>query len=249
MIKFFRRIRQSLLSENKFSKYLIYAVGEIILVVIGILIALQINNWNNDKANTKEEEFILKNLNFEFRKNKTDLESIKLDYQQFLKSTKSVLNLIGETEDIIKAQNTDSLISESINSYDYRPTQNVFSDLISSGNLKLISSDSLRLYLFQWSSFLNEKEEAWDTLDDFSQNMMLPYLTKNASLKNIDSYGLLDWNQKSKLTPNSFEMFQDLEFENNIDNHAWSIANYLRALENLEIIINKIIAETSKVNK
>ncbi|WP_204345381.1 DUF6090 family protein [Psychroserpens algicola] len=249
MIKFFRRIRQSLLSENKFSKYLIYAVGEIILVVIGILIALQINNWNNDKANKKEEEFILKNLNFEFRKNKTDLESIKLDYQQFLKSTKSVLNLIGETEDIIKAQNTDSLISESINSYDYRPTQNVFSDLISSGNLKLISSDSLRLYLFQWSSFLNEKEEAWDTLDDFSQNMMLPYLTKNASLKNIDSYGLLDWNQKSKLKPDTFEMFQDLEFENNIDNHAWSITNYLRALENLEIIINKIIAETSKVNK
>lgn len=249
MIKFFRRIRQSLLSENKFSKYLIYAVGEIILVVIGILIALQINNWNNDKANKKEEEFILKNLNFEFRKNKTDLESIKLDYQQFLKSTKSVLNLIGETENIIKAQNTDSLISESINSYDYRPTQNVFSDLISSGNLKLISSDSLRLYLFQWSGFLNEKEEAWDTLDDFSQNMMLPYLTKNASLKNIDSYGLLDWNQKSKLKPNTFEMFQDLEFENNIDNHAWSIANYLRALENLEIIINKIIAETSKVNK
>lgn len=53
MIKFFRRIRQKLLSENKFSKYLLYAIGEIVLVVIGILIALQINNWNqhqSDKA-------------------------------------------------------------------------------------------------------------------------------------------------------------------------------------------------------
>ena len=46
MIKFFRKIRQKLLSENKFSKYLIYAIGEIILVVIGILIALQFNNYN-----------------------------------------------------------------------------------------------------------------------------------------------------------------------------------------------------------
>ena len=46
MIKFFRKIRQQLLVENKFSKYLLYAIGEIILVVIGILIALQINNWN-----------------------------------------------------------------------------------------------------------------------------------------------------------------------------------------------------------
>lgn len=51
MIKFFRKIRQKLLSENKFSKYLIYAIGEIILVVIGILIALQINNWNEARNN------------------------------------------------------------------------------------------------------------------------------------------------------------------------------------------------------
>ncbi|MDM9630988.1 DUF6090 family protein [Robiginitalea aurantiaca] len=49
MIKFFRKIRQRLLSENKFSRYLIYAIGEIVLVVIGILIALQINTWNKNK--------------------------------------------------------------------------------------------------------------------------------------------------------------------------------------------------------
>lgn len=54
MIKFYRKIRQNLLTENKFSKYLIYAIGEIILVVIGILIALQINNWNEKrKTDTK----------------------------------------------------------------------------------------------------------------------------------------------------------------------------------------------------
>ena len=46
MIKFFRHIRKSLLEENKMGKYFKYAIGEIILVVIGILIALQINNWN-----------------------------------------------------------------------------------------------------------------------------------------------------------------------------------------------------------
>lgn len=46
MIKFFRKIRQRLLTENKFSKYLLYAIGEIILVVIGILIAININNTN-----------------------------------------------------------------------------------------------------------------------------------------------------------------------------------------------------------
>ncbi|RNC92089.1 MAG: hypothetical protein ED555_02985 [Allomuricauda sp.] len=60
MIKFFRRIRQKLLSENKFSKYLLYAIGEIILVVIGILIALQINNWNeNRKDRTLEHSTLI----------------------------------------------------------------------------------------------------------------------------------------------------------------------------------------------
>jgi hypothetical protein len=54
MIKFFRKIRQRLLTENKFSKYLIYAIGEIILVVIGILIALQINSWNDHRVRKSE---------------------------------------------------------------------------------------------------------------------------------------------------------------------------------------------------
>ncbi|MCW5518168.1 DUF6090 family protein [Muriicola sp. Z0-33] len=60
MLKFFRRIRQQLLSENKFSKYLLYAIGEIFLVVIGILIALQINNWNeNQKQRTFAKKLLL----------------------------------------------------------------------------------------------------------------------------------------------------------------------------------------------
>ena len=59
MIKFFRKIRQNLLSEGKTAKYLKYAIGEIILVVIGILIALQINNWNESiKQAIAEREFI-----------------------------------------------------------------------------------------------------------------------------------------------------------------------------------------------
>ena len=59
MIKFFRKIRQQLLAENKFTKYFLYAIGEIALVVIGILIALQINNWNeNNKSRIKELSFL-----------------------------------------------------------------------------------------------------------------------------------------------------------------------------------------------
>lgn len=59
MLKFFGKIRQRLLTENKFSKYLLYAIGEIILVVIGILIALSINNWNEEQKNRVTEQKLL----------------------------------------------------------------------------------------------------------------------------------------------------------------------------------------------
>ena len=62
MIKFFRHIRQNLIMENKTSKYLKYAIGEIVLVVIGILIALQINNWNEERKDKLSENHTLKNF-------------------------------------------------------------------------------------------------------------------------------------------------------------------------------------------
>src|SRR6056297_1262098 len=64
MIKFFRKIRQNLLMENKTGKYFKYAIGEIVLVVIGILIALQIDNWNNDRNDRKlEKHYVLGLIN------------------------------------------------------------------------------------------------------------------------------------------------------------------------------------------
>ncbi len=74
MIKFFRKIRQKLLSENRFNKYLIYAFGEIILVVIGILIALQINNWNESNQNRKKVDKLLVKIQKDI---KTDISQIQ----------------------------------------------------------------------------------------------------------------------------------------------------------------------------
>ncbi len=75
MIKFFRKIRQQILTENKFSKYLIYAVGEIVLVVIGILIALQVNNWKNEINDSKTEHITLMQLKTDFENNDQLIEN------------------------------------------------------------------------------------------------------------------------------------------------------------------------------
>ena len=83
MIKFFRRIRQRLLSENKFRNYVLYAIGEIILVVIGILIALQINNWNEEqKTESKVQDYyvlLLEDLNSDTNFARTTIDEYSMD--------------------------------------------------------------------------------------------------------------------------------------------------------------------------
>src|SRR5210317_859386 len=74
MIQFFRKIRQNMIKENKASKYMLYAIGEIVLVVIGILIALSINNWNESRIDRKLETAILKQLRSEFKSNLKQLD-------------------------------------------------------------------------------------------------------------------------------------------------------------------------------
>ena len=80
MIKFFRKIRQKLLTENKFSKYLIYAIGEILLVIIGIFIALQINNWNELRKSEKQIISVLKEVHSEVADNIKEADELYLDF-------------------------------------------------------------------------------------------------------------------------------------------------------------------------
>lgn len=68
MLTFFRKIRQKLLSQNKVTRYLVYALGEIVLVVIGILLALQINTWNQNRLDRKQEQQLLAQLEIEYNK-------------------------------------------------------------------------------------------------------------------------------------------------------------------------------------
>ena len=107
MIKFFRSIRQKLLSENKFSKYLLYAIGEIVLVVIGILIALQINNWNDLKKEHQNERIYLESLQAEFA---TNLETLN----QVIASCNRLDAQLGEILTFYDPQKLDALSSELI---------------------------------------------------------------------------------------------------------------------------------------
>ena len=105
MIKFFRNIRRRLLRENRFTRYLIYAIGEIILVVIGILIALQVNNWNEDRKKLNRRTTITYSLVNDLKKDSLFLNSIILQVERDstrLKSFEKRLNATSFIYDTIK---------------------------------------------------------------------------------------------------------------------------------------------------
>ena len=91
MLKFYRRIPQKLLSENHFSKYLLYALGEIVLVVIGILIALQINKRNEYEKNKAFEKEILEQLSAHLIKDKLTLKDVSSNFDAAVNSTQKIL--------------------------------------------------------------------------------------------------------------------------------------------------------------
>ena len=113
MIKFFRKIRQRLITENNFRKYLLYAIGEIVLVVIGILIALQINTWNQKRIAKEDERKILANLKSEFQQNRKELSGAITMNEKCMETGRFIMNLIGN--DIEKIR--ENLPSDVIDRY------------------------------------------------------------------------------------------------------------------------------------
>lgn len=92
MIKFFRHIRQQLLMKNKTTKYFKYAIGEILLVVIGILIALTINNWNENRKQQNEFTTILKTIKQDLKRDTLVAGSIIKYYQIIEKNSLKIIN-------------------------------------------------------------------------------------------------------------------------------------------------------------
>ncbi|WP_349350957.1 DUF6090 family protein [Flagellimonas sp. MMG031] len=90
MFALFRRIRKQLVSEGNLGKYLKYAIGEIILVVIGILIALQVNNWNENRKSRSFEQEMLAQIRENLEVDKMDLKKVhrnlKKPFRRLLKS-------------------------------------------------------------------------------------------------------------------------------------------------------------------
>ena len=129
------------MEKNKTGKYLKYAIGEIILVVIGILIALQINNWNENKKEKRQELKQLKALKLEFDKNLVSFDSI---FNHHIENEEATQSLMRAKDKNYNIETLDSLYLKTIYNYNFDPSRGIYNSLINSGQIELISNDLLK---------------------------------------------------------------------------------------------------------
>jgi len=244
MIKFFRKIRFDLMGKNRTGKYFKYAIGEIVLVVIGILIALQINNWNEIRKKKKQIDVIYTTIKQNL---KTDLKTIK-EPIEFYENLDSTLTKI-----MTKTYPTSFLDSINENNYlDCLPCK----------------SNINRYYFFQKQDNgfeLLKKYEDNESMEDsnFSQEIIEFYTNQgnrlsdfidyisNESYTNLKSYEQFPWYSDYSLNKYNAEavayFLNDQNYKNKAANFKIIIGrNYLRRLKNYQKTANEIITKIEK---
>lgn len=190
MIQFFRRIRQKLLGgnrpyqdrrEGRASRYALYAMGEILLVVIGILIALYINNINEYRKEREQEQVLLKQLRSEFNSNLQQLDQKIALRNEMMEAAKQFFELIDHPNRRDK-DSIDLLIAKTLPYTTFDPIEN---DLASSGELMLIKNIELKQSLTRWSSNIRdvmEEEEIWKY---YRNELYMPFLIQHYQFRTL----------------------------------------------------------------
>ena len=207
MIKFFRQIRQNLLSEGKTGKsawpagrYLKYAIGEIILVVIGILIALQINNWNEDRKDKRLEQNYLLKIHDEFKKNKEQFDRIISMHRQSYKSCDWII--VNYNKPDINIDTLRKHLLEFRYSYTYNPSKSSIDAVINSGKLGVIRDNELSSKLIEWPELIADYQEEEIINRNFFDNILLPFDIKHFTIyskdKNKRFDNFIEFNKETK---------------------------------------------------
>ncbi|HAT63663.1 MAG TPA: hypothetical protein DCS66_03540 [Flavobacteriaceae bacterium] len=242
MIKFLRRIRQKLLSENKISKYVLYAIGEIILVVIGILIALQINNWNENRKSRNQESLYLQRL---LSENKEDLVTFENNIKDLEKGIETIEQLSSA---LTKPSSSDSTLVAAANDFFgygsiypiFTSSPSTFDDLSSTGNLKEIRNTNLRDQLVKHYARHKQTAERIRIGTDWGLPIDAPFTYNNSIMRFEPVSKFLFGNQSSTELANHLREKKD-EYINNAAVHYWLNMDAIAQLDILIEETNKIV--------
>ena len=165
MFHFVRKIRRSLLSQNSFGKYALYALGEVLLIVTGILAALWIDNWNQERQEHRREQFYLQGLQGEFVVSLAKLDTLIAVNRRTYGTAAKLLDLISSEGVADKEEQISNMLIEAL-SYEiaYNPNNSLLLELINSGRLQTLSDPKLRMHLTSWGPFVESVHQQENNL-------------------------------------------------------------------------------------
>ena len=249
MIKFLRHIRKSLINQNQMGKYLKYAIGEIILVMIGILLALQVNNWNNERMASSEEKQIIAKLHNEFKENKKALENFVNELNNQMNAQKALMKLIGAPRAELNEHNLDSILYVSFGATEIAFADNTIKNIMQSGKLNILKDEKITDLLYKWNTLSEIRKIRMLKLDDWSNDKLIPYLLSKISFKEMDMTSNYPWSGTSKVKPDYHKVFQEVTFENLLDNNLWYFQQVKERCEETDILIDDILKATKNVEQ
>lgn len=214
MLKFLRKIRQKQLLENKFSKYFLYAIGEIILVVFGILIALQINNWNEGKKEAQKEYQVLLSLSEDFKANQIELNRTLKEIPLLTESLKTILSYVGTPNSELTQQMKDTIKNTGFVLTDI--VDGTLKSILSSDKLELIKNDALKNKLTAYPAFIEKYKKQEVSVEEYVVNVqrfkLREYLTLVDFLTKDDPRYR---NLKANVIPSNYEgLLKDRTYQN-----------------------------------
>ena len=243
MLRFFRQIRQRYLAENRFSKYLLYAVGEIVLVVIGILIALQINTWNEERKFRQQQYGLLRDLAADLKANLQELEEGRETNRLFLDEYRSLSKAIREDQP--PSPVIDSLCKHLANWHSPFFTRTAYESLKNKG-LEIVENESLKkqiVALFE-KEFVYLSEDYDRTEWEFASNIKTELLNQYLEFEQEDYRSEADL-IKYDVRPVDFEgMKADKRFVNMLSElivyrsrGVYQYTQTIRLIENIQTVI------------
>ena len=254
MIPFFRKIRKKMADDNKPLKYMRYAIGEIVLVVIGILIALSINNWNEKRKDSASELTALIDLKQEFSEN----TKVFNEHHQFKKDiSQNWLKFISNISNQ-KLTKTERLITPiRAGSRTYNPSRSVLNSILSTGKIDQLENDSIKYFLTSWNDLLLDysEDEArhldfWDKEMMVLERSLLPY-----RFYNLDTLDPLknDFHTENETKKMIFDAYNNLEYQNLLLRNLYflqeNVKNGEMLIERYNTIIQLLEGEIVMKNK
>ena len=183
MIKFFRKIRQNLLNEGKTTRYFKYAIGEIVLVVIGILIALTINNWNQEQSNNKNQIKYLKSIVFDLEKQLGYIDYQLKEEEDNLSDIEKLLSHYNENNGFELNETTLNYFGSVFGRTTYVVSRATYTELVSTGDIRLISNKKTRNAIVVYYQDMQRRELVLQNNNNVTDLVIKPIIFQNIGLK------------------------------------------------------------------